>query len=142
MARHWRESAACIGMNPDDFIFRSHATRTNLKVERAKSVCAGCPVLQQCLDAELSQMRAGVASVGIFGGTTTKERNQMLHEERANAHQRALVYVPAPKRRLPQGCGTNAGYQRHIEQGAPPCDDCRQARREYQAQWRRSWGAA
>jgi hypothetical protein len=122
-------------MNPDDFVFRSHSRRTNLKVERAVTICNRCPVRTDCLESELAQMERGMASVGIFGGTTVKQREQILRERRTHEVRERVDAVTV--RREPQGCGTNAGYQAHVDQHTDICDPCREARRRYQHHWRR-----
>lgn len=38
------------------------------------------------------------------------------------------------------GCGTTAGYQRHRGQGEDPCEPCREAKRAYEREYRRTYG--
>lgn len=62
----WMERAACIGREPDLFF----GTETGPgKAAAAKRICASCPVVAECrafADAE--------GLLGVWGGTTTKER--------------------------------------------------------------------
>ena len=73
----WQEQGLCRGGDVEQFfaddpdlgqIARRHRT------EAAKEVCAGCPVVSQCLD---HAMRVP-ETFGIWGGTTAAERSRML----------------------------------------------------------------
>lgn len=61
----WRVSAACRGLDPDLF-FPSRGVST----DRARSVCAGCPVRVECRTAGLGER------FGIWGGESEKQRRQ------------------------------------------------------------------
>ena len=52
-------------------------------------------------------------------------------EEAIEARRTAEMNPPLPApRRVPQGCGTNAGRIRHLRRGEEPCDACRTSRRK------------
>ena len=62
----WRDQAACQGHDPAHWF----ADRREAGSERAKAVCAGCPVRAACLDyAVVTDQRWGV-----WGGLTADER--------------------------------------------------------------------
>ncbi len=66
----WREGAACLDdvegiFFPDDGNVGS--------IRRAKGVCAGCPVVDECL---MYAIETG-QSDGIWGGTTPRERRKL-----------------------------------------------------------------
>ena len=58
------KQAACVGVGAPDLFFDDG------EAERAKQVCAGCPVLRECLEHALQHER-----FGIWGGTTPDERD-------------------------------------------------------------------
>lgn len=124
----WHQQAACRDML--DVFQRTFDPNRGRKLTRheraALAVCATCPVRTQCLNTELDSMRAGVSSVGVFGGTTARQRSDMLRA--------------AGWRRLPHiAHGTRAGYAMHQNRPdlfGPACPDCRSACREYAALYR------
>jgi WhiB family redox-sensing transcriptional regulator len=65
----WMDAMACRDEDPELFFSESHAA-----IKLAKAVCAGCPVITECLaDAVRRDLRHGVES-GIAGGLTAAER--------------------------------------------------------------------
>lgn len=58
----WREDAACNNLNTPVNFFPDPENKTD--IELAKSVCAGCPVRQQCHNFA----SAFPDTVGVFGG--------------------------------------------------------------------------
>jgi WhiB family redox-sensing transcriptional regulator len=52
----WRESAVCLGMDPDLFfpIGTSISVATLVQTDEAKDVCDSCPVVRQCLESALN----------------------------------------------------------------------------------------
>lgn len=61
--RDWRVSAVCRQVDPE-LMFSTVPS----DVAKARSVCSGCPVQQECLDDALDFVRArGVALESIFG---------------------------------------------------------------------------
>jgi WhiB family transcriptional regulator, redox-sensing transcriptional regulator len=65
----WARRGACRSIDPDLF-FPLAPTQT--QETRAKAVCAGCPVVDECLDYAIG---AGEAE-GIWGGLTPAERRR------------------------------------------------------------------
>lgn len=104
----WREQAACRDVDPAIF-FPERGEDTRL----AKSICAECPVVAECLDYAL---HAGL-KFGIFGGKSERQRRLL----RRDLIDPIAVYVPSGR------CGTNAGYTAHRRRAEPACDSCKAA---------------
>lgn len=68
----WRSAAACQATDPDLFFPVSGSGKSLEQVERAKAICAACPVRPDCLAFAL---RIGQAD-GIWGGLTEEERRK------------------------------------------------------------------
>lgn len=66
----WREGAACVGKVDADFFPAPDDTRS---ITRAKALCAGCPVREDCLIFALETNQPD----GIWGGYTAKERTKI-----------------------------------------------------------------
>ena len=83
---NWMDRAACAGMETDLFFPDHHA---NAQRNRALKVCSTCPVIKECLEAELEASNYGLnAQVGIRGGMTQTQRASYLRELGINnAHQ-------------------------------------------------------
>lgn len=70
----WQVQAACRGMDTESF-FNPDRIRGDSKRRReaaAKAVCAGCPVIDACLDWALTVGEPH----GVWGGLTPEERNR------------------------------------------------------------------
>lgn len=67
----WREQSSCSQIDPELFY---PDKENHLSPKTAKKVCAGCPVLDQCLDWALETREKH----GIWGGLTETERNVLL----------------------------------------------------------------
>jgi WhiB family transcriptional regulator, redox-sensing transcriptional regulator len=80
----WWSLAACQSADPDLFFPISGAGPARVQVERAKAVCAGCPVRSDCLRYALA---AGPLQ-GVWGGLTEEER-RLLRQREAKARMRA-----------------------------------------------------
>lgn len=83
----WVDWAACRGENPRLFFGPEgeQAPQKHTREEKAKAICARCPVRQQCLD------RALIANEkGVWGGTAEEERSRR-DRERARARARAQL---------------------------------------------------
>jgi hypothetical protein len=65
----WRDSALCREVDPDLFFPPGDGPLGQWQIARAKAVCAGCPVIAECLAFALTQLPEG-----IVGGTTPAER--------------------------------------------------------------------
>lgn len=66
----WQTLAACRGANPDVFF---PGRGDHEAVTAAKRICAGCEVRVECLESVLHEPSV----VGIFGGTSDRERSRM-----------------------------------------------------------------
>lgn len=118
---HWFELGACHGMDTSLFVFqepRGHLD--DAKVIAAKQVCAGCPVVAECLADALS-----FDSIGVWGNTTEYER-RVLQGLPTHVKDRRRTRVLAP-------CGEYGAYRRHVRRGEPIDDLCREARNTYNA---------
>jgi WhiB family redox-sensing transcriptional regulator len=69
---NWRSAAACQDADPDLFFPVSGSGKSLEQVERARAVCAVCPVRRACL---AFAVRTGQAH-GIWGGLTEEERRR------------------------------------------------------------------
>lgn len=67
--------AACLEIGTEAFFIDNEPNTVN----KVKQVCNGCPVRMDCLDYALSD----TSLVGIFGGTTEKERRRLRRRARA-----------------------------------------------------------
>lgn len=74
----WRELAACRRYDPELFFPIGKAGRARAEIQRAKAVCAGCPVRQRCLAFALDTHQ----EYGIWGGYDEDERRAMLRQRR------------------------------------------------------------
>ncbi len=73
----WQTSAACHGEMGSLFYPPLRTERKAVRLareQRAKAVCAGCTVRQECLETALAQNER----YGIWGGLTDVERRQLL----------------------------------------------------------------
>ena len=73
----WQTMAACHGEMGSVFYPPMRTERKAVRLareQRAKAVCAGCPVRQECLDTALTQNER----YGIWGGLTDVERRRLL----------------------------------------------------------------
>ena len=73
----WQVNAACRGPHTSLFFPPSHFERKDDKAareSRAKSICQGCPVRQDCLDFALRIREPH----GIWGGLTEMERRSLI----------------------------------------------------------------
>lgn len=77
-ALSWRESAACRYLETDLFFPIGKTGRAVEEIQRAKEVCASCPVRQSCLTFALDTHQG----YGIWGGYDEDERRVMLRQRR------------------------------------------------------------
>ena len=103
----WQEQAACRGASPATFFPSGGRGST----ARAKQICAGCPVVEECLAFAVEHRIID----GVFGGLDVR--------------QRRAVQAHNPRRRAVSVCGTESGYQAHrrADPPTPACDACREA---------------
>jgi WhiB family transcriptional regulator, redox-sensing transcriptional regulator len=69
----WRHRAACRDEDPELFFPVSEIGLGARDVDRAKAICARCPVRAQCLEYALDN----ALDYGVFGGTTETERREL-----------------------------------------------------------------
>lgn len=69
----WRQRAACRDLDPELFFPVSEKGPGARQADRAKAVCARCPVRAACLEYALDN----ALDHGIFGGTTETERRTL-----------------------------------------------------------------
>lgn len=103
----WQTRAACAPHPTDWWYDPAHH-------DRARAICATCPVAGQCL----ALATANRETHGMWAGLTDA----------------ALQRVTGGRRWLktsPVACGTYFGYRRHIRRDEPPCDECRAACERY-----------
>lgn len=100
------------------FIGTGNAT----EARQAKSVCAGCPVLDECMEYAVADPELS----GVWGGTSFLDRRE-IRKARGSTSRMSRVKNPA-------ACGTPAGYNRHRMAGEASCESCKEARRAYEAE--------
>jgi WhiB family redox-sensing transcriptional regulator len=87
----WQRQAACRDLDSTMFFHpdNERGSRRQLREERAKAICARCPVRAACLDHSL---RVG-EPYGIWGGVAETER-QLLRRDREAVSDRACAEWP------------------------------------------------
>lgn len=113
----WRDSALCAQVEPDLF-FPEKDGRASI----AKKVCMACEVRVECLEYAL----ANDERHGVWGGISETGRRKLRAEP-----QQSVKKELAP-------CGTTGAYQRHVRNGEPVDDECREASRLYSANRRKT----
>ena len=98
----WRVYAACRRADPELFFPVGTGEAALLKADRAKRICAGCPVRRACLDWALATGQ----EVGVWGGTVADERRVLRAQQaRALSSSRALSsaarFSPAARHHQP-----------------------------------------
>jgi WhiB family redox-sensing transcriptional regulator len=73
----WRQSAACRSYDPGLFFPIGKAGRAVTEIQRAKAVCAACPVQTECLAFALETHQA----YGIWGGCDEDERRALRRQQ-------------------------------------------------------------
>lgn len=73
----WKDQAACRGMDPDVF-FPGRGDRAG--VVKAKQICAGCPVVEECREYAFARGEKH----GIYGGLSEFDRRR-IRRRRSNA---------------------------------------------------------
>lgn len=73
------DSAACVGVDPVVFF---PVSTSDSAYEDARKVCAGCPIVRECLAAAmrsetLANGKPLVYRFGMFGGLTPRERVEL-----------------------------------------------------------------
>jgi len=88
-ATNWRLAGACRSADPDLFFPISSVGPAQRQITRAKLICGGCGVRQECLDFALAHNQ----TYGIWGGTTPEDRQRDRRRKRraAAAARRKVV---------------------------------------------------
>jgi len=134
----WAEHARCRGMNPDIFHplrEERHGEPSNSETAHAKAICADCQVRTECLNYALDNYE----KVGVWGGTSGRERRQIWRKRAATARRNNTPTTRAPKPippARPDQCGTLTGYRNHHARNETPCEPCRNANAAYLRDWR------
>ena len=69
----WRQNAACIGEDPELFFPVGTTGPAIDQVEKAKAVCRGCGVIDQCLEWALATNQ----DAGVWGAMSEEERRTL-----------------------------------------------------------------
>lgn len=80
-ATDWRFRAACVTTNPEEFFPVGDTKDALAQAQRAKRICASCPVQTACLDWATT---TGIA-YGVFGGATEDERRSAKRRQDRHA---------------------------------------------------------
>ncbi len=89
---NWRSAGACLSADPDLFFPISTSGPAQQQIARAKMICAGCGVRQECLQFAMSHDQL----YGIWGGTTAEDRQRDRRRKRraaAAAAKRAVAVL-------------------------------------------------
>ncbi len=76
----WMRRGACRHYPPDAFF-----PSDGVGVERAKEICAECPVKMRCLEYALEHR----IDHGVWGGASERQRQRILRERRREARVQA-----------------------------------------------------
>ncbi|MEV0595158.1 WhiB family transcriptional regulator [Nonomuraea cavernae] len=90
----WSRAAACLTLDPELFFPISTEGLGHEQVERAKTICQGCPVRQPCLDYAISTGQA----YGVWGGTDPAQRRALAANPAARVHGQSGSKAAARKR--------------------------------------------
>jgi len=123
----WRNRASCFGLDPNLFHEEKPYHWPKAQLERAKAICATCPVTDECRDYAIENHIV----VGVYGGLTYRQR--MIYRQATG------VVIKRGKRNAPLAHGTEARYQRHLRDarngtGPGPCVECKLAHANYTAE--------
>ncbi len=83
----WRQRAACRKSDPDLFFPVGSTGQSLDDINAAKAVCMSCPVRKECLEYALRTNQG----VGVWGGTSEKERRRLRREWRASRRQTPVL---------------------------------------------------
>ena len=89
---NWRSAGACLSADPDLFFPISTSGPAQRQIARAKMICAGCGVRQECLQFAMSHDQL----YGIWGGTTAEDRQRDRRRRRRRAAAKRTVAAHAP----------------------------------------------
>lgn len=72
----WRELGRCRGLDPAVFYPDEEDEQA---IDEARAVCEPCPVQHQCLEHAIARRE----KLGVWGGTTWRERRRIIRRRRA-----------------------------------------------------------
>lgn len=75
----WRRAAACRDLDPNRFFPVGVTGEAIEQIAEAKSICARCPVLDDCLSFAITTNQ----EFGVWGGTSEEERRVLRRQWRA-----------------------------------------------------------
>ena len=110
---HWREQAACAGMDLNLWFPTETGSGNSLQ---ARLICRSCPVREPCLEYAITNKEHH----GIWGGMSEKQRQDLRRSRNIQIKEH----------------GTHNGYNAHIRRRENPCDPCRAAHTRYTAEIR------
>jgi WhiB family transcriptional regulator, redox-sensing transcriptional regulator len=90
-ATDWQSASACLSADPDLFFPISGKGPAEKQITRAKMICAGCGVRQECLEFAMTH----ALTYGIWGGTTPEDRQRARRRKRRAAAAAAKRAVAA-----------------------------------------------
>jgi len=77
-AQSWRDLAACATCDTDDFVPVGSTGPAKHQIDRAKVVCATCPVQARCLEFAITTNQEH----GVWGGADEDERRDLRRQWR------------------------------------------------------------
>lgn len=77
----WRERGACLGVDPELFYPVGEGVAVAAQTDRARRVCAGCPVRTECLAEVMASEDPGLRW-GIAGGLSPVDRSELFARSR------------------------------------------------------------
>jgi|JI10StandDraft_1071094.scaffolds.fasta_scaffold33886_7 WhiB family redox-sensing transcriptional regulator len=80
----WRDRAACLQEDPEQFFPEGKDLQATLETNRAKTVCRGCAVVAACLKFALETDQ----DFGVWGGMSEEERRALKRRNAGNALNR------------------------------------------------------
>ncbi|MFJ5638698.1 WhiB family transcriptional regulator [Streptomyces sp. NPDC093223] len=130
MDREWELKSACRNVDPEVFF----ADRSR---GRAKAICEGCLVIEQCLAATLVREAHVPKSfrTGIVAALTGAQRWELDQKQQGREVSKKIAVPKAATPGPVAPCGTRAAYQRHLRNGEPIDDKCRDANSASKRHW-------
>jgi WhiB family redox-sensing transcriptional regulator len=86
----WRAHGACLTEDPDLFFPVSTAGLSQHQEQRAKAVCADCPVRLECLQYALDSGQVH----GVWGGLAADELTRLRRNRQRALRRRAALSLP------------------------------------------------
>lgn len=77
--RAWMDRALCAGRNPRLYEtdgYRNNRVMKSDRVERARNLCAGCPVVQECAADALEPLAVATIRAGVWIDAVVLGRNR------------------------------------------------------------------